>query len=59
MEKLSLTCAFVGEKKSTFNVNVKVDKAWYEVKGKIKSKNQNKLKNVDASDLQLFPVKGG
>ncbi|KAE9036716.1 hypothetical protein PR003_g6952 [Phytophthora rubi] len=57
MVKVMLTCAFVGGEGSSFDVQIKDGEKVSKLKKKIKHENQNKLKTVDAKDLQLFLAK--
>ncbi|POM70106.1 Crinkler (CRN) family protein [Phytophthora palmivora] len=54
---VKLFCAIVGAAGSAFSVRVDESDTVDDLKGKIKEKKPNDLKNVDAKNLQLFLAK--
>ncbi|KAE8894033.1 hypothetical protein PF005_g19218 [Phytophthora fragariae] len=56
---VKLFCAIVGVAGDAFPVNIDAGQSVGDLKKKIKKDNQNKLKDVDANDLQVFAAKKG
>eukprot|EP00644_Phytophthora_capsici_P006630 jgi/Phyca11/508614/fgenesh2_kg.PHYCAscaffold_36_\ len=54
---VKLFCAIVGAQGSAFPVDIDTTKSVDHLKDVIKTKNKITLKNIDASDLQLFMTK--
>ena len=51
---MTLVCAFVGEKGSTFGVDIDASESVGDLKDAIKRENDKYLKEVDANNLQLL-----
>ncbi|KAG2845083.1 hypothetical protein PC110_g4551 [Phytophthora cactorum] len=56
---VKLSCAFVGTAGSTFPVDIDASLSVGGLKDATKAKQANKLKNVDAKNLQLYLAKEG